>query len=100
VEGNAIILGAVGVLQFDVAIARLKAEYGVEATYEPVDYAAARWVHCDDRAQLEAFVDSQRFNMAHDGDGNLTYLAGSEWQLNYVGEKWPKISFLKTREQQ
>ncbi len=44
VAGSAFILGAVGVLQFDVTMARLKNEYGVDAVYEPVTFAAARWV--------------------------------------------------------
>jgi|GEM_PF-3994055 len=30
-------------------MARLKAEYGVDATYERVDFNVARWVECDDR---------------------------------------------------
>lgn len=41
--GNDFILGAVGVLQFDVTMARLKAEYKVDAVDEGVDYATARW---------------------------------------------------------
>jgi peptide chain release factor 3 len=47
--GNDYILGAVGVLQFDVTMARLKAEYGVDAIYEPVNFAVARWIECGDR---------------------------------------------------
>jgi peptide chain release factor 3 len=100
IEGNAVIMGAVGVLQFDVAIARLKAEYGVDALYEPVAYATARWVRCDDKAQLSAFQKYNQANLAYDTDGNLTFLAGSEWQLDFVAEKWPEISFYKTREHQ
>ena len=47
--GSDYILGAVGVLQFDVTMARLKAEYRVDAVYEPVNYSVARWVNCTDR---------------------------------------------------
>ncbi|MDT8335575.1 MAG: peptide chain release factor 3, partial [Desulfurivibrionaceae bacterium] len=96
--GNDFILGAVGVLQFDVTMARLKAEYGVDAVYEPVDYAAARWVSCDDRKQLAAFEKANQANLALDAEGNLTYLAGSEWWLKMASEKWPEITFRKTRE--
>ncbi|MEZ4483421.1 MAG: hypothetical protein R2864_02100 [Syntrophotaleaceae bacterium] len=35
------ILGAVGVLQFDVIMSRLQNEYGVDALYEGIDYATA-----------------------------------------------------------
>ena len=35
------VCGAVGVLQFDVVVARLKSEYNVEAIYESVNVATA-----------------------------------------------------------
>ena len=38
---SVLILGAVGVLQFDVAVHRLKGEYGVDAIVEPVQVATA-----------------------------------------------------------
>lgn len=33
-QNNDLIVGAVGVLQFDVVVSRLKSEYNVEAIYE------------------------------------------------------------------
>ncbi len=96
--GNDYILGAVGVLQFDVIMARLKAEYGVEAIYEPVNYGAARWVSCADRKKLDAFREKNRANMAVDGEGSLAYLADSPWMLSRLMEKFPEITFQKTRE--
>ncbi|MEQ8214639.1 MAG: peptide chain release factor 3, partial [Smithellaceae bacterium] len=42
--GSDNILGAVGALQFDVTMSRLKNEYSVYADYEKTDYAAARWI--------------------------------------------------------
>ncbi|KIH77990.1 bacterial peptide chain release factor 3 (bRF-3) [Geoalkalibacter ferrihydriticus] len=96
--GSDFILGAVGVLQFDVTMARLKDEYGVDAVYEGVDYATARWVACEDRKKLEEFEKRNQTNLAWDSEENLTYLASSEWRLNYVAEQWPGVEFLKTRE--
>jgi peptide chain release factor 3 len=96
--GNDIILGAVGVLQFDVTMARLKSEYGVDAVYEPVDYAAARWVVCKDKARLADFEKDRRSDLAMDLEGNLTCLAKNEWQMDYVIKQWPDIKFFKTRE--
>ncbi len=98
VMDNIFVLGAVGVLQFDVAIARLKAEYGVDAAYETVGYTAARWVSSDDKKQLAAFEKANRMNLALDMYGNLTYLAASEWRLEYAIKNWPEITFMKTRE--
>ncbi len=96
--GNDLILGAVGVLQFEVTMARLKTEYGVDAAYEPVDYATARWVGCEDRKKLAAFEKANQMKLATDAEGNLTYLAPSEWQLKCMVEDWPDIRFHKTRE--
>lgn len=98
VVGNDVILGAVGALQFDVTMARLQSEYGVDADYEPADYTAARWIECEDRRKLQEFERKEQSNMAYDADGHLSYLAPSEWRLEYVSKQWPDISFRKTRE--
>jgi peptide chain release factor 3 len=92
------ILGAVGVLQFDVIMSRLKDEYGVDALYEGIDYATARWIECDDRKRLEEFERKSQANLARDAEGNLAYLASSEWRLSHTMEQWPGIVFHKTRE--
>ena len=96
--GHDYILGAVGVLQFDVTVARLKAEYGVDAIYEGIDFATARWIECSDKKKLAEFEKKCQANLAHDAEGNLTYLAPSEWRLGYVTEQWPEVVFHKTRE--
>jgi peptide chain release factor 3 len=92
------ILGAVGVLQFDVIVARLKAEYSVDAVYQPVEFFTARWIGCNDRKSLEGFERKHLANLARDSAGHLTYLAPSDWQLKFLMEQWPNISFKKTRE--
>jgi peptide chain release factor 3 len=97
---NDFIMGAVGILQFDVTIARLKAEYGVDAVYDPIDYTTARWVSCDDRKLLAAFEKENQLNLALDAEGHLSYLADSEWRLKFVAKQWPEINFMKTRELQ
>ena len=95
---NDYILGAVGVLQFDVIISRLKDEYGVEAIYEPVQTETARWVTCDQQKILDQFSREFQSNMALDAEGALTYLAPSKWRLDYTIEQWPDIVFHTTRE--
>jgi peptide chain release factor 3 len=97
-RGGDYILGAVGLLQFEVTTARLKAEYGVDAVYEPVDFNVARWVQCGDQKKMEAFVQKNLVNVARDAEGCLSFLTTSEWQLGYCMEQWPEIAFLKTRE--
>ena len=98
ITGSDYILGAVGVLQFDVTIARLKVEYGVDAVYEGVNYATARWISCDDRKKLEKFKDKNEANLALDAEGHLAFLAANEWRLSHTMELFPDILFHKTRE--
>lgn len=98
VVGNAYILGAVGILQFDVTMARLKAEYGVDAVYEAVNFAAARWIECDNKKILKDFQKEKSANIAHDAQGHLIYLASSIWRLENAMEEWPDVQFHNTRE--
>jgi peptide chain release factor 3 len=97
-RNNDLILGAVGVLQFDVAAHRLKGEYGVDAVVEAVNVQAARWIQCDDPKELRRFRDKAYDNLAEDGDGQLVYLAPTRVNLNLTIERWPEIRFLATRE--
>lgn len=97
-KNNDIILGAVGVLQFDVAAYRLKAEYNVEAIVEAVSVQTARWVSCDDEKMLEQFKIKAHQNLAMDGDAQLVYLAPSRVNLSLTEERWPDIRFAATRE--
>ncbi|PLX92159.1 MAG: peptide chain release factor 3 [Desulfuromonas sp.] len=98
VLGSDYILGAVGVLQFDVIMSRLRDEYSVDAVYESIDYATARWVTCDDKKKMDEFEKKNRGQLAHDAEGNLAFLASSEWRLQHTIEQWPDVTFHKTRE--
>jgi peptide chain release factor 3 len=97
-RNNDIILGAVGVLQFDVAAHRLKDEYGVDAIVEPINVATARWVECDDPKMLEQFKTKAHDNLALDGNEQLVYLAPTRVNLDLTMERWPDVRFLATRE--
>lgn len=98
IMGSDYILGAVGVLQFEVTMARLKAEYSVDAVYEPVNYTLARWVGCDDARKLKEFEAKNQASLAMDGEGELAFLADGMWRLNHTAELFPDIVFHKTRE--
>lgn len=97
-DNNDLILGAIGVLQFDVVVHRLKGEYGVECIYEPVQVTTARWVYCDDAKMLADFKRKASVNLALDGAGNLTYIAPTRVNLDLTMERWPEITFRATRE--
>lgn len=97
-KNNDLIVGAVGVLQFDVVVHRLKAEYKVDAMYEPISVATARWTTCDDELKLEHFRKKAFDNLALDGGDNLTYIAPTMVNLQLAQERYPEIEFHKTRE--
>lgn len=95
---NDLIVGAVGVLQFDVVVSRLKSEYNVEAIYEPINVATARWVECSDGKKFEEFKRKCEMNLALDGGDNLAYIAPSMVNLNLTKERYPEVEFRQTRE--
>jgi peptide chain release factor 3 len=96
--GNAFLVGAVGVLQFDVTLDRLENEYGVEAHLTPVDYSYCRWVECEDPEMLKEFRKKNESNLAIDGGEDLVYLAQNSFWLENTMDKWPEIEFRKTKE--
>lgn len=95
---NDIILGAVGLLQFDVVAFRLQHEYNVDCRYENVNVAAARWVSCDDNKALEKFRDKVSDCLAVDGGDQMVYLAPTRVNLKLAQERYPEIQFRDTRE--
>ena len=97
-SGGDLVLGAVGVLQFDVVASRLLHEYGVDAVFEGTGISSARWVSSDDRRVLDDFEKALTHNLAHDAAGNLAYLATSGVNLRLTQERWPKLTFHATRE--
>jgi peptide chain release factor 3 len=96
--GSNWIIGVVGQLQLDVLLSRLEAEYKVDAGLEPSPYDTARWISAADPADLKAFVDLNKGAMAKDRDGNPVFLAKSAWEVGYVADRYPKVTFAATRE--
>ena len=95
--GADFIVGAVGQLQFEVMADRLGEEYGLDVIFEPSPWAEARWLG-GDRADLEDFMGKYRPQMARDIDDDPVFLAKSSWETGYVGERFPKLVFTKTKE--
>ncbi len=97
-KNNDLILGAVGVLQFDVVEQRLKDEYKVDCIFEAVNVQTARWIHCDDEKMLAQFKTKAEANLSLDHAGELVYIAPTRVNLMMAEEKWPDIEFKSTRE--
>ncbi|MBU6460243.1 MAG: peptide chain release factor 3 [Proteobacteria bacterium] len=97
VSSNDLILGAVGMLQFDVVAHRLEHEYGVDVRFENVDISTARWLRGSEM-ELKEICNRHTLNIAKDGAGDLVYLAPNRINLNLAQERFSSISFLETRE--
>jgi peptide chain release factor 3 len=92
------IVGAVGQLQIEVMAERIVTENNLEVLFEPAPYNVARWIACDDRAKLEAFLDKNKSSVGKDLDGAPVFLAKNAWDVGYVQDKNPDIRFTKTKE--
>lgn len=94
---NDLILGAVGLLQFDVVAHRLEHEYGVDVVFESYDCYTARWLRGSD-TDLRTIADKYGFNVGLDGNEEYVYLAPNRVNLQMAQERYPEIEFLATRE--
>ena len=97
ISNSSQILGAVGILQFDVVAHRLKYEYGVDCQFEAINVATARWVNGSDK-DLEQLKIKAGNNIAIDSAGMLSYLAPSLVNLQLTMERHPNLTFNATRE--
>jgi len=98
VAGGALLLGAVGNLQFDVVAHRLRHEYGCEARLTPARYTGARWITADDEREMKRFIEANAYRVAHDAVNAPTFLAAHEAEIKVARELWPKIQFHALRE--
>ena len=60
--------------------------------------ATARWVECSDVKKIEEFKRKNEIQLALDGGDNLTYIAPTMVNLNLTQERYPDVTFRKTRE--
>jgi peptide chain release factor 3 len=98
IAGSVLLLGAVGQLQFEVVAHRLEHEYGCKARIMPSRFQVARWVTCDDPAELKRFIDANDHRMAYDAVDAPTVLVEYAPELRAIESNWPKIKFHALRE--
>ena len=97
-QGNTLLLGAVGQLQFEVVADRLAREYKVDAIYDGASVSTARWLVFPDDVTRRNFEREQGAALAADVDGNPVFLATNKYNLQVTMERWPKVGFHATRE--
>jgi peptide chain release factor 3 len=93
--GNRKIIGCVGDLQFEVIQYRLLQEYGAACSFRTLPYYKACWIK-GDTIKVNDFVRFKQNNIVEDKEGNLVYLAESEWYLNTERRNNPDIKFYVT----
>ena len=96
--GGAMLLGAVGQLQFEVVQHRLKTEYDCDVRLENCQYTSARWITADTATELREFTYAYPQRMATDAANALAYLCTSPYDVRLAQERFPKIHFHPLRE--
>jgi peptide chain release factor 3 len=88
-----LVLAAVGELQFDVVVARLATEYGVQTSAERLPFRTARWVAGEAGAVAAAYWPYAGVARLRDRDGRLVVLFQSERDAEFCAEKNPALEF-------
>ena len=81
-----VIVGVVGVLQFEVLEYRLKNEYGVEIRRSDLPYGYIRWIASRD-ADPKAMTLTSDTKWVQDLKGNNLLLFASEWNIQWALER-------------
>jgi peptide chain release factor 3 len=97
-DGSPALIGVVGPLQLDVLRDRLAAEYGLPVEFDASEFQLARWISAADRKKRDEFVEANRSGIAEDLDGDLVYLARSQFYLDYTRERAPGIAFADVKD--
>ena len=84
------IVGAVGLLQFEVLSHRLASEYGVEARLEPMPFELARWVE-GDGLRPESLGRDASAVLCEDDQGRPVILFRNQWTLDWLADRTPGL---------
>jgi peptide chain release factor 3 len=87
------ILGAVGVLQLEVAQYRLKAEYSVEVRFDTLPFHYARWVE-GPTFNADKLVRKGAVECMLDIEERPILLFESDWARRYTEDKNPELKFI------
>jgi len=86
-----IIVGVVGVLQFDVLKFRLENEYNVDIKLEPLPYEHIRWIENKDEVDLSKIVGTSDMRKVKDLKGNPLLLFVNSWSVGMVLDRNPGL---------
>lgn len=91
-SGPVPIVGAVGLLQFDVLVDRLKREYNVTVSLKPLTFQAARWVTGPEEEVRRVGSGYGKRRVA-DADGLPMILFDTQWVLARTVEEEKRLAF-------
>jgi peptide chain release factor 3 len=92
VTGPAPIIGAVGLLQFDVMLHRLEHEYGVRCKLEPIHAKFPRWVTGPEDV-IEQLGRESGKHLLYDAKGAPLFLFDDHWSMRHTIETTKKLTF-------
>ena len=79
-----IIVGVVGVLQFEVLTYRLQSEYNVEVKLEQLPYEYVRWIDHPETVNVDKIQGTSDMKKVQDLKGNPLLLFAHEWSVKMV----------------
>ncbi|MXP22899.1 peptide chain release factor 3 [Gordonia sp. HNM0687] len=82
------VLAAVGPMQFEVVTARMKSEFNVDTTIEPLGYSLARRTDPDSATELGRQRGVEVFTRT---DGALLALFSDKWRLQFIEKEHPDL---------
>lgn len=86
-----IIVGVVGVLQFEVLIYRLKNEYNVEVKLDQLPFEYIRWIENPGEVDVAKIQGTSDMKRICDLKGNPLLLFINSWSVGMVEERNPKL---------
>ncbi|UII76596.1 peptide chain release factor 3 [Flagellimonas sp. HMM57] len=94
------VIGTVGALQYEVIQYRLEHEYGAKCTYENFPVHKACWVEAENPSndEFKEFKRVKQKFLATDKQGQLVFLADSQFSLQMTQQKYPTVKLHFTSE--
>ena len=86
------VIGAVGLLQFDVMLHRLEHEYGAPCTLEKLAFRYPRWV-TGPVEEIRRLAEAQDLSLLYDSKNQPVVVFRDEWRLRWAMERGGALTF-------
>jgi len=96
--GNKKVVGVVGELQFDVLKYRLLNEYGASIDFVTMPAYKAFWLKYENKNDIQDLLNIRSHSLYNDKNGNLVFIADTDFSLKMAMDKNPNVKFLSSIE--